>query len=146
MKVLEERMSSLTSPQRSLYISDFTWLIDGKASVVETMAPKNKIQNCGCPQGSQNLSSTKRDPSFFEHAEDSDQRRQAKIRGRKPSESPTSTFKPLIPPVASSSNNPPKHQSWAIPSQSQNTQSSLSYSVSICFFEKYLKCYWLIFF
>ena len=133
MKVLEERMSSLTSPQRSLYISDFTRLIDGKASVVETMEPKNKIQTRGRPQGSKNLSSTKRDPSFFEHAEESDQRRQAKIRGRKPSESPTSTFKPLIPPVASSSNNPPKHQSWAIPSQSQNTQSSLSSSVSIFF-------------
>ena len=55
------------------------------------------------------------------------------IRGRKPSESPTSTFKPLIPPGASSSQNPPKHQSWAIPSQYQNTQSSLSSSVSICF-------------
>ena len=47
MKVLEERMSSLTSPQRSLYISDFTQLIDGKASVVETMVPKNKIQTHG---------------------------------------------------------------------------------------------------
>ena len=84
MKFLEERMSSLTSSQRSLYISDFTQLIDGKASVVETMEPKNKIQTRGHPQGSQNLSSTKRDPSFFEHAEESDQRRQAKIRGRKP--------------------------------------------------------------
>ena len=62
MKVLEERMSSLTSPQRSLYISDFTQLIDGKALVVETMEPKNKIQTHGRPQGSQNLSSTKRDP------------------------------------------------------------------------------------
>ena len=116
MKVLEERMSSLTSPQRSLYISDFTQLIDGTASVVETMGPNKKIQVCGCPQVSQNLSSTKRDPSFFEHAEDADQRRQAKIRGRKPSESPPSTFKPLIPPVASSSHKPTKHQSWAIPS------------------------------
>ena len=134
-------MSSLTSPQRSLYVSDFTELIDGKASAVETMEPKNKIQTHGHPQGSQNLSSTKRDPSFFEHAEDSDQRRQATIRGRKPSESPTSTFKPLISPVTSSSHNPPKHQSWAIPSQSQNTQSSLSSSVSICFFEKQLKGY-----
>ena len=73
------------------------------------MEPKDKTQTHGHPQGSQNLSSTKRDPSFFEHAEDADQRRQAKIRGRKPSESPTSTFKPLIPLVASSSNNPPKH-------------------------------------
>ena len=82
MKVLEERMSSLPSPQRLLYISDFTWLIDRKASVVETMEPKNKIQTCGHPQGSQSLSSTKRNPSFFEHAEDADQRRQAKIRGR----------------------------------------------------------------
>ena len=129
-------MSSLTSTQRSLYISDFTQLIDGKASVVETMESKNKIQTHGHPQGSQNLSSTNRDPSFFENSEDDDQRRQAKIRGRKPSESPAFTFKPLIPPVASSSHNPPKHQSWAIPSQSQNTQSSLSSSVSICFFEK----------
>ena len=122
MKALEERISSLTSPQRSLYISDFTCLIDGKDSVVETMEPKKKIQTLGCPQASQNLSSTKRDLSFFEHAEDSDQRRKAKIRGRKPSESPTSPFEPLIPPGASSSHNPLKHQSWAIPSQSQNNQ------------------------
>ena len=44
MKVLEERMSSLTSPQRSLYISDFTRLIDGNTSVVETMEPKNQFK------------------------------------------------------------------------------------------------------